>query len=472
MLRPPVQHAEPVPDADQPPVGWGFRVVVAVTAAVVAVAISPPTLADDAAISFRYATRLATGAGLTYDDHERVLGVSNALYTLVLAGFDRLGVSPPTAARLLGVLAVAGAAVLTAELSGRLAGRRAAVVGAALLLVAAPFVGLATSGLESGLAVVLGLGAFLAVVTDRRGLAGVLVGLALVNKLDAGLLLVSLAGTAAALERRPPWRLVGVAVLTALPWFVLSTAVYGSPLPRSLTSKLAGNATPDGYDLDPTWAARLLGPAIALLAVAAVLSWIATPDRRRRAVTGGLLAWAGLQLLAASTLPLGGEYGWYLTVVIPPLAVAGGIAATEVDRPPAGVRQAVVAIALVLAAGWGVTSTARDAFDRGPDAGDLLERDRIAAGRWLAEHAAPGDVVDTCFGWVAYEAFDLPVADRCGLTTDRSPGTPAFTVETPAGDGEDCPAGTSVAVVFDSAARSDPDQPRLAVCRAMLSDHD
>ena len=159
-------------------------------------------------------------------------------------------------------------------------------------------------------------------------------------------------------------------------------------------------------------------------------------------------------------------------MVIPPLAVVGGVAATGVDRPPSGARQVVVAIALTLAFAWGATSTVRDALDRGPDAGDLLERDRIAAGQWLAAHAAPGDVVDTCFGWVAYEAIDLPIADRCGLTTDRSPGRPAFTVEAPTGDAGDCPPGTTVAAVFDSAAREDPGQPRLAVCRAMLSDHD
>src|SRR5262249_49462342 len=41
---------------------------------------------DDAYITFRYAERLATGAGLTYNDGERVFGSSTPLYTLWLAG--------------------------------------------------------------------------------------------------------------------------------------------------------------------------------------------------------------------------------------------------------------------------------------------------------------------------------------------------------------------------------------------------
>lgn len=50
--------------------------------------IKPHILVDDAAISFRYAKRFGQGLGLSYNDHERVMGFSNPLYTLILAGFS------------------------------------------------------------------------------------------------------------------------------------------------------------------------------------------------------------------------------------------------------------------------------------------------------------------------------------------------------------------------------------------------
>ena len=42
---------------------------------------------DDAYITFRYATRLANGQGLTFNPNERVEGFSNPSWTLLIAGF-------------------------------------------------------------------------------------------------------------------------------------------------------------------------------------------------------------------------------------------------------------------------------------------------------------------------------------------------------------------------------------------------
>ncbi len=64
--------------------------------------LQPLMLIDDAAISFRYAHRLAQGKGFTYNDHEHVIGASNPLYTLVLAGFATAGFDLETTARVMG----------------------------------------------------------------------------------------------------------------------------------------------------------------------------------------------------------------------------------------------------------------------------------------------------------------------------------------------------------------------------------
>src|SRR5438270_1577862 len=50
---------------------------------------------DDAHISLRYATNLATGHGLVFNPGERVFGASTPLYVLLLALFARSGLPMP-----------------------------------------------------------------------------------------------------------------------------------------------------------------------------------------------------------------------------------------------------------------------------------------------------------------------------------------------------------------------------------------
>src|SRR5215208_6707822 len=68
-------------------------------AAVVGFALQPNVLVDDAAISFRYADRIVAGHGFTYNDHERVLGASNPLWTLLLSLLHAVGINQELAAR-------------------------------------------------------------------------------------------------------------------------------------------------------------------------------------------------------------------------------------------------------------------------------------------------------------------------------------------------------------------------------------
>ena len=83
-----------VGDLPTPPVGafvrshpmWVVSVVLVLLALLIGRVNEPPALYDDAAIGFRYSERLVDGHGLTYNDHERVMGFSNPLWTVLLAG--------------------------------------------------------------------------------------------------------------------------------------------------------------------------------------------------------------------------------------------------------------------------------------------------------------------------------------------------------------------------------------------------
>ena len=62
---------------------------------------------DDAFISFRYAENLIAGNGLVYNSGEKVEGISNLLWTLLLAGLMASGVDPVSGGLVLGYLSIA-----------------------------------------------------------------------------------------------------------------------------------------------------------------------------------------------------------------------------------------------------------------------------------------------------------------------------------------------------------------------------
>ncbi len=70
-------------------------------------AISKAWLSDDAFISFRYAKNLSDGAGLVYNIGERVEGYTNFLWTTILAGGMRLGITPEVLSQALGIMSFA-----------------------------------------------------------------------------------------------------------------------------------------------------------------------------------------------------------------------------------------------------------------------------------------------------------------------------------------------------------------------------
>jgi hypothetical protein len=146
------------------------------------ITLRPVLHGDDAAITFRYAERLATGRGFTYNDHERVQGASNPLYALTLAAGAKVGMRIEDCALVLGVATLALAAALAAHIATRLAGTIAGLVAGGLLLLDTFYRHQALGGLEVGFTVVLGLGAFVALLWERPSWAGALLGLALWKK--------------------------------------------------------------------------------------------------------------------------------------------------------------------------------------------------------------------------------------------------------------------------------------------------
>jgi hypothetical protein len=58
----------------------------------------------------------------------------------------------------------------------------------------------------------------------------------------------------------------------------------------------------------------------------------------------------------------------------------------------------------------------------------LFEDARREAGQAVARLAEPGDVVATCFGWIAFEAIDTTIHETCPLNTREYVGEPDWVV--------------------------------------------
>lgn len=405
----------------------------------VAARLRPDTLFDDAAITFRYAAQLADGNGFTFNTGDRTSGASAPLYTLALAVAARLGVRPETAAGAASVPLFGAAVALATALAHRLGGWAAATVTAAFLLTSDVFQNQMLSGMESALAVTLGLAALLAISSGHATAAAALAGLAVVNRLDALALVAALAVAAVALRRRPPPRVLGVGAAVVAPWFLFATWYFGSPLPHSMTQKLDQQA--GSWDQDPTWVLQAItGRHGTLVLVLAAGSTVLLVRRRHDLGVAGavhlaLVVWMAVHIAAYSIIDLGAPYPWYVTAAIPPMAIAGGLAfAAMLGRtlPAVGVA-ALLAISF-----WpGVRWTAQAVVDPPPERTTrLLDATRADAGRFVAERSVPDDVVRTCFGWVSYETIDLRVDEVCPLSTREPVPAPTWQVDSRVGEEE------------------------------------
>ena len=74
---------------------------------------------DDSYITYRYAVNLANGDGLVFNVDERVDAASSFLYTVILAMFYKVGISPETMSILISLVSLFVIAVLIIKTTER-----------------------------------------------------------------------------------------------------------------------------------------------------------------------------------------------------------------------------------------------------------------------------------------------------------------------------------------------------------------
>ncbi|HJX62366.1 MAG TPA: hypothetical protein VJ860_00265 [Polyangia bacterium] len=214
---------------------------------------------DDAFISYRYAKHLVEGQGLVFNPGERVEGISNPLFTLLLAGMMAAGLEPRFASMALGAVAYLVVAATLAWWSYR----KRSTTGLWLPLAACLWLAQddlhvwGTGGLETTVFTALALGgmACLSVSQRLRGavLGGVLLALACLTRPDG--ILFAAVGVAAPFllrsnaSRSGPRQALSQTVAVATPVLILCTGLlafkllyYGRILPTAFYAKSATDA--------------------------------------------------------------------------------------------------------------------------------------------------------------------------------------------------------------------------------------
>jgi len=208
--------------------------------------------ADDAYISYRYAANLAQGHGLVFNVGERVEGITNLLWTLLLALAEVLGIPSPLTAHVLGAASGAVMLVLTFLLCrAQTRNEHAWLAGLAALAVwtSSSFWVWVLSGLETPLFAMLVLAAFYLQSKNNFGWASVAITLATLTRPEGVLLAAAIYGVQLWQWRNNPRAFFEVparwlpivfyaASLIALTLFRL--AYYGVPVPNTFYAKVGG----------------------------------------------------------------------------------------------------------------------------------------------------------------------------------------------------------------------------------------
>ena len=258
-----------------------------------------PFLPDDSLISYRYAERLATGQGLTWNNGERVEGYSNLAWVLLLAAYRWLGGDLLVGGRVLG-LACALLTFLALALAFRPRTAReglASMAGLCALATASPFVVWTTAGLEqpllaAGLAVALALAGTnldsTAVPSFRRHALGAALFLLCWTRPDGALLAGTILIAWVFLRRKSEDRLRAPLLVAAWPiaavlsQLLFRIAYYHAIVPNTARAKLGFTSVRVGQGLVYAKEGTLaLWPLLAFALVALVLAFVPAKGPRK-----------------------------------------------------------------------------------------------------------------------------------------------------------------------------------------------
>jgi arabinofuranosyltransferase len=438
-----IAHMPRMRDAEAPAAGnrarWGriftHSSLIPLVLLAITLAITQSSGIDDAYISYRYADNLVAGHGLVFNVGQHVEGISNLLWTLLLAGLNGLGVSLPLAGSLLGIVALIVVVVLTRLVAITYGvSPLAAMTTAAAVAITTDLVASATMGLEGGLVAVCVLCVlFLWFRRDTAAEVGMVVAITALGAarpeclvLGAVLVVVRLLVPGVRMSRRLLVAVASIAGLLAIE--VFRVVYYGELLPMSVTAKRDIGVSPLTYLPEHVRAGlTYLGHAIALPLLVVVALGVALLVLERRSGASStrrgsssrrclpLLVVAGFGLV----LPLvtGGDWmpnSRLIAPYIPVLYLLVAVALSSINSAIALRAAIVVPLAMALVSPHGLPLQGGSGDAAWDGIGRSLEQTKLAS----------RPVATTVLGRVGYWAPDVRFTDMSGLTEPAVARTP------------------------------------------------
>jgi hypothetical protein len=196
-------------------------------------------VADDAFITFRYAQNLALGHGFVFNLGERVLGTSTPLFTFILSVSGVIGLDIPRTALMVSLLCAGMTSVIIFRLATLLRFTHWAIVPAVMFIFWPRSIVSDSAGMETTLFTLLILGAVYFHTRRAPINALALATLATLTRLE-GVALLGALGVYYIYISRERWAHYCVVPLFLLgPWVAFATYYFGSPIPNSVSGKLA-----------------------------------------------------------------------------------------------------------------------------------------------------------------------------------------------------------------------------------------
>jgi hypothetical protein len=429
--------------------------VLAATAVLLPHALLFDFVSDDAYISFRYARNLAEHGQLVFNLGERVEGYTNFLWTVLLAGGIKLGVSPVVASRFLGVAFAVGTLAVAVRLALRLDEERPSpwhAVAPLGLAAFGPFACWCSGGLETQLFTFLLLLAWerlLAETYRNRGYSSaVCFALAGMTRPE-GVLFFGLAVLFRVLRNlrvsrrlRPRWdevTWVGLFLTVFMPYYLWRVRYYGWPFPNTFYVKSSGGS--GTAELGLYYLRRFCEDyGVLFLGMIVLAGRPPVLDRKRRDLF--LLASLVGVVFTAYVIKVGGDFMGLYRFILPVLPL-GALCVQEAARtlarrlgaviPRPALALAGLAAAAAFAAGsWKVSTRATESWADGGwiDSPGYLKHyadERVPIGLWLGRHARPDDLASVGGAGVIPYYSGLRSFDCYGLVDETIAHDPAMT---------------------------------------------
>ncbi|MCF7547621.1 hypothetical protein [Pseudonocardia sp. WMMC193] len=396
-------------------------------------------LADDAYITLSFARNLALHGEWAVTPGLPSNTATSPLYVLVLAAVAVFVRSPLVA---LGIVLAASTAVISLALTA--VARRSGWAWwagplAVALLVSSPLMA-ATVGLESFLLLALLAALLWALQGQRTVIAGLLCGLVVLCRPDAGVFAVAAAAAVFVAAwpdaRRAIGRVVamaGLAVAVLIPWATASVVMFGSPIPDTLAWKTAQTQGLAGTHyhtaillfLDRWTSATTLTLTLVVIGIIALLGWIQLAPAHPATILIGGGAVTHAVVMSMLDVP---PFAWYYAPVVAGSVILAALGAAALLPRRRGMPRFGIAFGVplvLIAAGASSFVYAHQWQQAIPFHANYATAAEYAA---IAAVIPDGATVETAHGEIGAIAFFC--ADRCRAVDPLSdPGRLAPVIE-------------------------------------------